>query len=85
MFVVLCVVFVCMRTCMRACMHACFISSLCDSDYDTVIHFQVSILLRDKAQLSDGHFVMPVGGPVSWGADVPGTIRYQLFVVGIIK
>ena len=47
----------------------------CDPDCVALLHVQVSILLRDKAQLSDGHFVMPVGGPVSCGADVPGTIR----------
>ena len=40
-----------------------------------LLSLQVSILLRDKAQLSDGHFVLPVGGPVARGADVPGTIR----------
>ena len=40
-----------------------------------VISLQVSILLRDKAQLSDGHFVLLVGGPVARGADIPGTIR----------
>ena len=43
------------------------------TDFDQLL--QVSILLRDKAQLPDGHFALPVGGPVACGADIPGTIR----------
>ena len=57
---------------MHACMHV-----LTHSLTHTVmvITLQVSILLKDKAQLPDGRFVLPVGGPVARGADTPGTIR----------
>ncbi|XP_042297130.1 protein OSCP1 isoform X2 [Sceloporus undulatus] len=39
------------------------------------IHIRVSILLKDKVQNSNGHFVLPTSGPVPWGTDVPGVIR----------
>ncbi|XP_033013401.1 protein OSCP1 isoform X2 [Lacerta agilis] len=39
------------------------------------IHIRVSILLKDKVQNSNGHFVLPTSGPVPWGTEVPGLIR----------
>lgn len=52
---------------------------------------RVSIFLKNKAQMQSGHFVLPLGGPVAHGCEVPGTIRYytedgsytsEKFVVG---
>lgn len=39
--------------------------------YDT----EVSIFLKDKVQNSNGRFVLPTGGAVPYGAEVPGTIK----------
>uniref|UniRef100_A0ABM5ET58 Protein OSCP1 isoform X1 n=1 Tax=Pogona vitticeps TaxID=103695 RepID=A0ABM5ET58_9SAUR len=39
------------------------------------IHIRVSILLKDKVQNSNGHFVLPTSGPVPWGTALPGVIR----------
>ncbi|KAF7236277.1 Protein OSCP1, partial [Varanus komodoensis] len=39
------------------------------------IHIRVSILLKDKVQNSNGHFVLPISGPVPWGTEIPGLIR----------
>ncbi|XP_070619782.1 protein OSCP1 [Erythrolamprus reginae] len=39
------------------------------------IHIRVSILLKDKVQNSNGHFVLPTSGPVPWGTEIPGLIR----------
>jgi len=36
----------------------------------------VSIFLKDKVQTSNGRFVLTTAGPVPWGAQVPGTIKY---------
>lgn len=36
---------------------------------------QVSIFLKDKVQNSNGRFVLPTGGAVPYGAEVPGTIK----------
>ncbi|XP_044275398.1 protein OSCP1 isoform X3 [Varanus komodoensis] len=42
------------------------------------IHIRVSILLKDKVQNSNGHFVLPISGPVPWGTEIPGLIRYSI-------
>ncbi|XP_025029953.1 protein OSCP1 isoform X2 [Python bivittatus] len=39
------------------------------------IHIRVSILLKDKVQNSNGHFVLPTSGSVPWGTEIPGLIR----------
>ncbi|XP_045195678.1 protein OSCP1-like isoform X1 [Mercenaria mercenaria] len=39
------------------------------------MHIRVSIFLKDKVQTSNGRFVLPVGGPVPWGTQVPGSIK----------
>lgn len=39
------------------------------------VFLQVSIFLKDKVQNSNGHFVLPISGPVPWGTEVPGLIR----------
>lgn len=39
------------------------------------IVLQVSIFLKDKVQNSNGRFVLPTGGAVPYGAEVPGTIK----------
>ncbi|XP_061452414.1 protein OSCP1 isoform X3 [Rhineura floridana] len=39
------------------------------------IHIRVSILLKDKVQNSNGHFVLPTSGPIPWGTEIPGLIR----------
>ncbi|XP_051027837.1 protein OSCP1 isoform X1 [Acomys russatus] len=39
------------------------------------LHIRVSTFLKDKVQNSNGHFVLPVSGPVPWGTEVPGVIR----------
>jgi len=40
------------------------------------VHKRVSIFLKTGAQLRDGRFVIPSGGPVPHGFEVPGTIWY---------
>ncbi|XP_022104427.1 protein OSCP1-like [Acanthaster planci] len=40
------------------------------------IHIRVSIFLKDKVQNSNGRFVIPLAGPVPYGAEIPGSIRY---------
>ncbi|XP_077976868.1 protein OSCP1-like [Glandiceps talaboti] len=40
------------------------------------MHIRVSIFLKDKVQNSNGRFALPVNGPVPYGSDIPGTIRY---------
>ena len=35
----------------------------------------MSIFLRDKVQGQNGRFVLPVGGPVPYGSQVPGSIK----------
>ncbi|XP_051892326.1 protein OSCP1 isoform X2 [Pristis pectinata] len=42
------------------------------------LHIRVSIFLKDKVQNSNGRFVLPVSGPVPWGTEVPGLIRYSV-------
>ncbi|XP_063167846.1 protein OSCP1 isoform X2 [Candoia aspera] len=42
------------------------------------IHIRVSILLKDKVQNSNGHFVLPTSGSVPWGTEIPGLIRYSI-------
>ncbi|XP_044801181.1 protein OSCP1 isoform X3 [Bubalus bubalis] len=42
------------------------------------LHIRVSIFLKDKVQNSSGRFVLPVSGPVPWGTEVPGLIRYSV-------
>lgn len=45
--------------------------------YDTPAQYlQVSVFLKTGAQLPNGRFSIPVGGPVPNGFEVPGTIRY---------
>lgn len=39
-------------------------------------HKRVSIFLKHSAQLPNGRFVIPTGGTVPHGFDVPGTIKY---------
>ncbi|XP_036371917.1 protein OSCP1a isoform X2 [Megalops cyprinoides] len=39
------------------------------------LHIRVSIFLKDKVQSSSGRFVLPTGGPVPHGTEVPGLIR----------
>uniref|UniRef100_A0A8D0CB25 Organic solute carrier partner 1 n=1 Tax=Salvator merianae TaxID=96440 RepID=A0A8D0CB25_SALMN len=39
------------------------------------IRIRVSILLKDRVQNTNGHFVLPTSGPVPWGTEVPGLIR----------
>ncbi|XP_039183472.1 protein OSCP1 isoform X3 [Crotalus tigris] len=39
------------------------------------IHIRVSILLKDKVQNSNGHFVLPTSSSVPWGTEIPGLIR----------
>ncbi|KAI1231247.1 hypothetical protein IHE44_0008185 [Lamprotornis superbus] len=39
------------------------------------MHIRVSLFLKDKVQNSNGHFVLPISGPVPWGTEVPGLIR----------
>ncbi|XP_060600317.1 protein OSCP1-like isoform X1 [Ruditapes philippinarum] len=39
------------------------------------MHIRVSIFLKDKVQTSAGRFVLPTGGPLPWGTQVPGTIK----------
>uniref|UniRef100_A0A8C6VLW5 Organic solute carrier partner 1 n=1 Tax=Naja naja TaxID=35670 RepID=A0A8C6VLW5_NAJNA len=39
------------------------------------IHIRVSILLKDKVQNSNGHFVLPTSTSVPWGTEIPGLIR----------
>nr|XP_022293633.1 protein OSCP1-like isoform X3 [Crassostrea virginica] len=39
------------------------------------MHIRVSIFLKDKVQNSNGRFVLPAGGAVPYGAEVPGTIK----------
>ncbi|XP_052709052.1 protein OSCP1-like isoform X4 [Crassostrea angulata] len=39
------------------------------------MHIRVSIFLKDKVQNSNGRFVLPTGGAVPYGAEVPGTIK----------
>nr|XP_034360045.1 protein OSCP1 isoform X5 [Arvicanthis niloticus] len=41
------------------------------------LHIRVSTFLKDKVQNSNGRFVLPVSGPVPWGTEVPGVIRYS--------
>ncbi|XP_070568363.1 protein OSCP1-like [Ptychodera flava] len=40
------------------------------------MHIRVSIFLKDKVQNSNGRFALPINGPVPYGSDIPGTIRY---------
>nr|XP_012620655.1 protein OSCP1 isoform X2 [Microcebus murinus] len=42
------------------------------------LHIRVSIFLKERVQNSNGHFVLPVSGPVPWGTEVPGVIRYSV-------
>ncbi|KAL0604798.1 Protein OSCP1 [Plecturocebus cupreus] len=39
------------------------------------LHIRVSMFLKDKVQNNNGHFVLPVSGPVPWGTELPGLIR----------
>ncbi|XP_048767277.1 protein OSCP1-like isoform X2 [Ostrea edulis] len=39
------------------------------------MHIRVSIFLKDKVQNSNGRFVLPVGGAVPYGAELPGSIK----------
>lgn len=41
---------------------------------------QVSALLKMGVQNSNGQFVIPVGGPVPNGFEIPGTIRYIVYL-----
>ncbi len=41
---------------------------------------QVSIFLKDKVQNSNGRFVLPTSGPVPYGFELPGVIRYALSI-----
>ena len=40
------------------------------------MHIRVSIFLKDKVQNSNGRFVLPTSGPMPYGTEVPGLIRY---------
>ncbi|XP_072036305.1 protein OSCP1-like [Amphiura filiformis] len=40
------------------------------------VHIRVSIFLKDRVQNSNGKFVLPLGGQIPYGAEIPGTIRY---------
>ncbi|KAL4629347.1 protein OSCP1-like [Arapaima gigas] len=42
------------------------------------LNIRVSVFLKDKLQAANGHFVLPLGGPIPCGSEVPGLIR--LFV-----
>ncbi len=50
----------------------------------TVFIYQVSVFLKSGAQNSNGRFSIPIGGPVPNGFEVPGTIRYRVFVIVIV-
>ncbi|ESP03137.1 hypothetical protein LOTGIDRAFT_224648 [Lottia gigantea] len=39
------------------------------------MHIRVSIFLKDKVQNNNGRFILPIGGPLPYGTEVPGTIR----------
>ncbi|XP_047124495.1 protein OSCP1 isoform X1 [Hydra vulgaris] len=39
------------------------------------LNIKVSIFLKEKSQLTNGRFILPCGGQLPWGTDVPGTIR----------
>lgn len=40
------------------------------------MHIRVSIFLKEKVQSSNGRFILPAGGPVPYGTEIPGTVRY---------
>lgn len=40
------------------------------------IHKRVSIFLKNGSQNSNGRFIIPTGGPIPNGFELPGTIRY---------
>ena len=42
------------------------------------IYMQISVLLRQGLQRKNGVFVIPVGGPVPIGFEMPGAIRSVL-------
>ncbi|PIK50306.1 hypothetical protein BSL78_12827 [Apostichopus japonicus] len=40
------------------------------------MHTRVSIFLKEKVQTSNGRFILPLSGPVPYGTEIPGTVRY---------
>ena len=39
---------------------------------------QVSVFLKSKVQQTNGRFLLPPGGPVPFGFEIPGVIRLDL-------
>jgi len=48
-------------------------------------HIKISVLLKDEVQRLDGHFVVPINGPVPTGSELPGSIRHFSPTGEIIK